>query len=509
MKMKLKVFFLIFLIINVYAIEIDKKISLKSFFKSKANLIVKTEKKETEILEKTYINSKNKNEEAEEKKSEQTLQDDEDEDLEEEWEIYGDERVKTDKHLRTLYRSFKKQFSGGKLSLQSALLQYNEHMRGRRTNSTNFTNSTRVKEWEDDEQDKLDKAGEVAENVGACITSFYDSFSEGEFCWKSLSGSYPKFCECGYSFYNNACYENCPPGFIFTKGKCYNRQTKTSQTSKKVIKNLYDPVFRCPSKLYKSGRYCYEDCGYYNMVECGLGCAKDSTSCALTIVNMIFGTFMAVFNIVVAIGSLGTAGKAQQTIQKSVGGSFLKKMWNRAKELGKKALETLKDPKTYSDFLFSYTASVGSNLCGEIASALMKRTAQGPQDVADPPPTAERVFNHPLAKSIPVVGQLASGIIETTKKCGEGSGLDCALGVASITPLGGITDAAKDMAENCGKEGKGLDCAKAVMSMVGELDPTGILAGFMDLAKTFMYPICSTGEPDKPEDTSEDEEQHD
>jgi len=114
-------------------------------------------------------------------------------------------------------------------------------------------------------------------------------------------------------------------------------------------------------------------------------------------------------------------------------------MLDRAKELGKKAMETLKDPKTYANFLISYTAKVGSNLCGEIATSLMRRTARGPQDVAPPPPTAERVFEHPLVKSVPLVGQMGSAIIETSKKCEDGSSMECALGIgeaiADITPL--------------------------------------------------------------------------
>jgi hypothetical protein len=508
--MRLKVIFLIFLIMNVHTIELEKKIKLKSFFKSQRNLFFQTEKMQTDTLEKEI-----KKKEQQDEKSEHTL--DEDDDLEEDWEIYGDERVKSDKDLRKLYRSFKNQFHGGKLSLQSALLQYKEHMLSKRANSTNFYNSSRtqserVKESEEETEDKLDLAGEVAENVGSCITSFYDAFSGGDFCWRNLSGYYPVSCECGYTYYNYACYENCPPGFIFTKGKCYNRQTKTTKSSQKVITNLYNSVFKCPSKLYKSGKYCYENCGYFDMVECGLGCAKDGTSCAMTILNMIFGTFMAVFKIVVAIGSLGTAGKATEKLSDSVGDSLLKKMWNKAKEQSKKALEALKDPKEYAKFFVKYTAKVGSNYCSEIADSLMKRTAHGPQDESSPPPLAERVSSHPLYKSVPLVGDITSGVIDSVNKCGEGSALGCALGVgeaiADLSPLGGIKDAAKDMAENCGKEGKGLDCAKAVMTMVGELDPTGILGGFMDLAKTFMYPICSTGEPEKPEDTSEDEEQN-
>jgi len=58
--MKIKVFLLIFLILNVYAIEVDKKISLKSFFKSNAKKIILTDEKETEILEKTYVNTEKK-----------------------------------------------------------------------------------------------------------------------------------------------------------------------------------------------------------------------------------------------------------------------------------------------------------------------------------------------------------------------------------------------------------------------------------------------------------------
>jgi len=45
---------------------------------------------------------------------------------------------------------------------------------------------------------------------------------------------------------------------------------------------------------------------------------------------------MAVFNIVVAIGSLGTAGKAQQTITKSVGDKFTKKCWIELRNLVRK-----------------------------------------------------------------------------------------------------------------------------------------------------------------------------
>jgi len=69
-------------------------------------------------------------------------------------------------------------------------------------------------------------------------------------------------------------------------------------------------------------------------------------------------------------------------------GNVLKKIWDKAKEQAKEALETLTDPEKFTEFMADYITKVSLsqiNLCGEIANGLLNKAAKGPQDVPETP----------------------------------------------------------------------------------------------------------------------------
>jgi hypothetical protein len=469
--MKIKPLFILFLIILSYGVECKNKIFLVNYFRNKN--ILESNPSQSSFIEKK-INLQNNNQKI------NPHDDDEADELEEDWEIYGDDRVKTDVGLRKLYRSFRNQHQSGTLTMKTALLQYKEFEKSRKSQSNVAEKRTnmfeRINSDEDDPQKKkLEKAGKVfdgLEAAGGCISAFYDTFA-GDFCWKRKSSLYPSMCQCGYSFYKGVCYESCPSGSKFSRGECISYADGTRKRMK-YVSDTRNAAFLCKSGYKKQNGLCKESCDLYNMVDCGVAaCAKDSTTCGMTIFNMIFGVFMAVFQIVIAVMTIGQGGGFFKNVKKFfTDGNFLKKIWNKAKEQAKEALETLTDPEKLNEFMADYLKSVALsnlNLCKEIANELMKRSAKGPQEVPDVP-VAEKILTNPVIENLPG-GSIASAIYDVTKECNGGSS---------------------------------LDCAKSVMGLIGELDPTGVLGGVLDMAKNFMHPGCD--EVDEKESKTEEEE---
>jgi hypothetical protein len=106
---------------------------------------------------------------------------------------------------------------------------------------------------------------------------------------------------------------------------------------------------------------------------------------------------IGVLQIVTGILTLGNGGGAVGAFGQLSKGSF-KQIWESTKNAAKKALDVLKDPETYKNFLKDVAIkSVGKSVCKQLAASLLKKTAEGPLEAPPEPSWAQKVLNSNLS----------------------------------------------------------------------------------------------------------------
>jgi hypothetical protein len=379
--------------------------------------------------------------------------------LEEDWEIYGDPRVKHDIPLRKLYRSLRRQFDNKNFNFKTALVQLHnfEKMRDLQENPEKDKPSAKK---------KVKLAINVVESISECFSAFSDVLNK-DFCYRKKKSHSPNICQCGYRYYNGACYYNCREGYLFNKGLCRNINNQSDAYSPKSKDNTEESIFECKYGFRKSNGYCYEDCAVYNMVNCHLfflpGCASDTATCVSVNLNAAFSVVMGVLQIVAGILTIGNGGGVSKVFQTISEKGLLKGIYESAKRSAKKAFEIFTDPEKFDKFMIKIMRKTAEkSICKSMSSLLLKRTAQGPQDLPPEPSPENIIFSNPLigtvTEEIPLLN-LVSPIISVSKDCSGDN----------INPL---------------------NCAKSVMKLVSATDPTGILAGALSIAQAFMHPLC-------------------
>ena len=484
------IFFLICLIISANLIACQQKIAdfrianklILGEVKSEGDILKEKHEKEEEILKEVTTNNLNASQlnitQSEAgviyERGSSEFEDDPNDVLEEDWEMYRDPRVKHDVPLRKFYRSLKRQFDNRQFNLKTALVQLHNFERMR------ALQDKPGKAWKK-KVENIDMASDAVETISECFSAFTESMTK-DFCYRAKKSHAPNICQCGYRYYNGACYNDCRKDYLFTKGICKHLSNGDVYVPK-YIDQKTNSVFECKYGFRKSNGYCYEDCSTYNMVNCFLffapGCASDTATCVNVNINAAFSVVMGVLQIVSGIITLGNGGGLSKVITAIGDKGFVKGIYESAKKSAKKAWKTLADPQKRKDFFIDLgKKTIGKLACKTLAPMLLKKTAEGPQDLPPEPSFADKVFKSPFVEAV-------TGAIP---------------GVNLVGPVMGVN---KDCS---GDSVNPLNCAKAIMNLVATTDPTGILGGALTMAQAFMHPICDS-EDEKLDNPDKDEQE--
>lgn len=294
-----------------------------------------------------------------------------------------------------------------------------------------------------------------------------------EFCYKRGGdfGVIPTLCDCGYFRFLALCYRDCPAGYYFLLGVCWSACPSgytdigllCISISGVVVKNSFisesktnfDAVAICPQHMYKAGALCYRDCTMIGLVNCGIGaCASSDQECASKIAGMVVNTVVGLGTALAFVcsfgaSSAGTTGIAamKSTITNAIKGmkksiiDITKRISSKAitkKGFLKGAINAAKD--YFKDTVQSVVEDqVVAAVCGKVADSMLNKT-QGATAVG---------FN-----------------------------------VASLD-VTGISSIGESCADTASENGR-IGCASAVIGVLANFDPTGLLG----IASALMQPIC-------------------
>ena len=319
----------------------------------------------------------------------------------------------------------------------------------------------------------FDSGSQGADLGATCLSSMMESVPPS-FCFKKGgdAGIIPTMCSCGTFRFLALCYENCPAGFYFLAGVCWEGcAPDTTDIGLFCVKSIFDmyakrsnipasytnfhPQAICPMGYYKFGALCYRDCDKIGHINCGIGaCAASSEECASGIISMVLEFVMSLVQFVSFVASFGTSssGTAGFTAAKNALKSLGKKAAN-----GMKMLKKIARNPTFRKKMIKETLGKARDYVKDLA--------------------IEHVRNLAMEKLCETVYQ---GIF---KRAEDYDGVTVEL--KDLDPTG-AAQAAEDCGQDMADENNRIACAGSILGVVSSVDPTGLVG----MAAAFMKPVC-------------------
>jgi Zn ribbon nucleic-acid-binding protein len=294
-----------------------------------------------------------------------------------------------------------------------------------------------------------------------------------DFCYKRGGdfGVIPTLCDCGYFRFLALCYRDCPAGYYFLLGVCWSAcpsgytdigllcisingiVAKNSFISES--KTNFDAVAICPQGMYKGGALCYRDCNKIGLVNCGIGaCASSEQECSSRIAGMVVNTIVGLGTALAFVCSFGasSAGTTGIAAMKST-------ITNAIKGMKKSIIDITKRISTKAI----------------TKKGFIKGAINAAKDYFKD--TIQSVVEDQIVAA--VCGKVADSVLQKTQGASAVGFNVAALDVTGISSLG---DSCGDTSTENGRIG----CASAVIGVLANFDPTGLLG----IASALMQPIC-------------------
>lgn len=294
-----------------------------------------------------------------------------------------------------------------------------------------------------------------------------------EFCYKRGGdfGVIPTLCDCGYFRFLALCYRDCPAGYYFLLGVCWSACpggytdigllcislggiiAKNSFISES--RTNFDAVAICPQHMYKGGALCYRDCTMIGLVNCGIGaCASSETECAAKIAGMVVNTLVGLGTALAFVCSFGTSSVGTTGIA-----AMKSTITNAIKGMKKSIIDITKR-------IASKAITKKGFLKGAINAAkdYMRDTVQS-------------VVEDQVVAA--VCGKVADSLLTKTQ---ASTAVGFNVAALDVTGISSIGDSCGDTSSENGRIG----CASAVIGVLANFDPTGLLG----IASALMQPIC-------------------
>ena len=266
-------------------------------------------------------------------------------------------------------------------------------------------------------------------------------------CWKNCNGGYTDF-----GLTCTRCYwTKCGSGwFKFPCPKCHTYGKHSYGTH---IITLFDGRVKCSgSGNYKAGALCYRNCGRKNdgLLNCGIGaCAMSTEACLAGVLTMIAELLLGMATFVAFVASFGATGAGGTQLTVAGARTLLKKIGSKA------------------SYAFKFAKKIATN--GAYRETLKKNAVKA----------AKQKFKDDTGKFARdkyielQCRRVADGILDKTKTTNS-------FDIKSLD-MSGISTAVV----NCNDDSKqDIECAKAIMGVLGPIDPTGLCA----IAGALMQP---------------------
>jgi hypothetical protein len=318
------------------------------------------------------------------------------------------------------------------------------------------------------------------EMAGSCVSSFL-SVIPSTFCYKkggdagviptgcpdgwfrSLALCYEE-CKSGYSFVAGVCWEKCRSGYTDLGASCFKWnwfKSKTYFKSTYIPSSMtnFDSRIPCDDGYYKSGALCYRDCNNIYLENCGIGaCAANSASCAAGIIQTVVDVTMGAVQFAAFVASFGASSSAQGGFAE--GKSALKTAFDRVKSKASSALSIAKrvanSPSLRKKF---FEQSIK-----KFSQAMLKKgleVAAQEAVIATCTSIGNQMFDDMKDKTNPLLN-------------------------AESWDITGISSAVSSCDKKLSTENDKIQCAKAVMGVISNVDPTGLVS----IAAGLMNDIC-------------------
>jgi len=339
-----------------------------------------------------------------------------------------------------------------------------------------------------------------AEIAAACLGQFLNALPVN-FCTRTNSTTVEFVCPKGYINYdsNERCYTPCPSGLYFdgtstcqpnpcsgtyqydnNQGKCCstidttfalgqtvyeNCVSKPQSTTASVISYTNSSV-TCPATFAhitwenqgaenvpgvsgtKTG--CFNDCGNFGMVNCAttLDCGASQTSCGLGELSQFVNELIALAEAVADVVTLGSTVEAFASLKSSI----------------TKTAATLSENAISASFKLVQAALNNPSSRNAIFKIVLKNTliSVGEQAATTAVEAVCQSVGYTVGNQ--TVNAATVGAVDTT-----------------FFDLFGISEAVVD----CGPSGSGTSCASAILSSVGNFDPTGALSVIASMVPTY------------------------
>lgn len=335
--------------------------------------------------------------------------------------------------------------------------------------------------------------GDLASVCPPGYTRYHKLFciKDCELNWSAIFGMCWQDCENGYSDHGLTCFKN-----IFT---WYTKNARLTD-----IITAFSSRVECARGQYRFGIFCYDDCNYHGMVNCGLACAKTPELCRTQIIKMVADVASAMAQttaLILSAGSSASLVAAKMTFKKMISQVATKNILiNTLKRAAEKfKLTFFRNKAKITEFIKNITIKEAKRVWGpqiikfgkylaskydmnrfldELVQPFVEASIQS-LSTGDNEFTNEAVFEKltTFVDFVSIKGLLTNcNLIEEEDKNKK--------------------DKDKDKKENEEEKKKkkysNLQCAKAMLTTISTFDPTGIITAFTN----FMHDTCNIDEKD-------------
>jgi hypothetical protein len=317
------------------------------------------------------------------------------------------------------------------------------------------------------EENLMQTEGDKHDAAAKCLQGIMTA-APANFCWKPTTKNHviPTKCASGWHRWGAECFKTCRSGTYWVWGgtcwdRCASGYADHGATCYWSLFSWYfkghywasrrtnfDSISKCDTAdQYKGGALCYKDCSTYgkigsSMVNCGIGaCSSTGAQCASTIFNMIFEIGMSIASIAAMVFTAGAAAPA------TAAASAVTKMGGKAaaKKIAKNAMQ------------------------GMLRAAKDRFIAGVKDQIKD------------FGKSMAMNGLKTFCNAYAYQYYDKLTDKPAKFDFTTLDPTGIATSI-----DACGKANNGAGCAAAVMGVVGNFDPTGLVG----VAAAFTHSTC-------------------